>query len=133
MGYNIDISINTLKLTNFSEMDNTIQHIAELYKCESIYSISEEDGTIKIPVHKHIYTVSFCDKEFDNLLKFIRYIKKYKNSFIETIYNTHINKLIYASSSYLNTINKDECLYYKKFIKEYNFTMNEIKLINELH
>ena len=42
MGYNIEISVNMLKETKFSEVENTIEDMAKFYSCDNIYSLTEE-------------------------------------------------------------------------------------------
>jgi hypothetical protein len=132
MGYNVEISINILKETKFSEVENTIQHVAEFYNCDNIYSLSEEDGTKKIPIYNCIYVINFVDENFDNLIKFLKFIKRNKSSYIECIYENDVYKLLYASSFYLKSIDKELSKKYKQFIKDKNFTPNETKLLREL-
>lgn len=132
MGYNIEISVNMLKETKFSEVEKTIQTIAEFYCCENIYSLTEENGTIKIPRYHCIYVINFLDENLDNLVKFLKIIKKHKLSYIECIYECDVYKLLYASSFYLQTIDKELSKKYKTFINEKNFTPNETKLLKEL-
>jgi hypothetical protein len=132
MGYNVEISINILRETKFSEVENTIQNVAKFYSCDNIYLLSEEDGTKKIPIYKCIYVINFVDENFDNLIKFLKSIKKNKSSYIECIYENDIYKLLYASSFYLKSIDKELSKTYKQFIKDKNFTPNETKLLREL-
>ena len=107
MGYNIEISVNMLKNTNFSEIEMTIKSIAEFYNCDNIYSFTEEDGTIKIPRYHSIYVV-------------------------KCVYKNDMFKLLYASSLYLKSIDKELSKKYKQFIKDKHFTPNENKLLSEL-
>ncbi len=130
-GYNIEISINMLKETNYSEVESTIQSVAKSYNCDDIYCFYEEDGTIKNPRYHCIYVVNFLDENFNNLIKFIKYIKEYKYTYIESIYDNNIYKLLYASSYYLNNIDKEISKKYKQFIKDKKFTPNETILLNE--
>ncbi len=132
MGYNVEISVNMLKATKFSEVEKTIEGIAEFYSCDNIYSFNEEDGTIKIPRYHCIYVIYFSDENLDNLVKFLKFIKKYKISYIECLYENDVYKLLYASSFYLKSIDKDLSKKYKQFIKDKNFTPNETKLLREL-
>ena len=132
MGYNIEISVNMLKETKFSEVENTIQYMAEFYNCDNIYSFTEEDGTKKIPRYHCIYVINFVDDNFDNLIKFLQFIKKHKSSYIECVYANDVFKLLYASSFYLNNADKELSKMYKQFIKDKNFTPNETKLLREL-
>lgn len=132
MGYNIDISVNMVKEKTFSEIETTIVNTAELYGCESAVLISEEDGTIKIPRYHRIFIINFVEENFENFIKFIKLIKDYKKCYIESIYNNSINKLVYASSTYLKNIDKEISNKYKKFICEKKFTPNENILLKEL-
>ena len=132
MGYNIEISVNLLKVTKFSEIENTIHCVAKSYNCNNIYSITEDDGTKKIPIYQCIYVINFLDEHFENLIKFLKFIKQYKSSYIECIYDNDIYKLLYASSFYLKSIDKELSKKYKQFITDKKFTPNERKLLNEL-
>jgi hypothetical protein len=132
MGYNVEISVNMLKETKFSEVEKTIQGIAEFYSCDNIYSFNEEDGTIKIPRYHCIYVIYFADENLDNLVKFLKFIKKHKISYIECLYENDVYKLLYASSFYLKNLDKELSRKYKQFIKDKNFTPNESKLLREL-
>ena len=132
MGYNVEISVNVLKETKFSEIENTIHEVAEHYNCEKIYTISEEDGTLKIPRYHCIFVIHFSKDYFENLIKFLNFFKKYKSSYIECIYDNEIYKLLYASSLYLKNVDKELSKKYKQFIKDKNFTPNESKLLKEL-
>jgi hypothetical protein len=131
MGYNIQISVNIIKETNFFEIERNLKDTAELYNCNSIYVSSEEDGTRKIPRYHCIFEVNFLDENFDNFIKFVKFVKKYRSGYIECIYDNDIYKLIYASSYYLKNIEKDASKNYKKFINDKNFTPNELKLLQE--
>ena len=130
MGYNIEISINMLKESKFSEIESIIQETANSYGCDNIYSISEEDGTTKIPRYHIIFIIHFLEENVDNFVKFVKIIKNYKKGYIECVYNTN-NKLIYASSYYLNNVNKDATQKYKQFINNKLFTENEYKILQE--
>ena len=133
MGYNIEISVNLVKETNFSETIQTIEAIANLYYCDKFYTLSEEDGTIKIPRYHYIFVIQFNDENFDNFLKFISIIRKSKKGYIETIYNNEVNKIIYASSFFLTKMGKEASNNYKNFIKNKNFTSQENSVIKIFH
>jgi hypothetical protein len=133
MGYNIEISVNMIKETKFSEIETIIINTSELYGCESVVSISEEDGTIKIPRYHKIFVINFLEDDFENFIKFIKCIKEYKKCYIESVYNNNSKyKLLYASSTYLKNIDKDISKKYKKFIYEKIFTPDENMIIKEL-
>lgn len=132
MGYSIEISINMLKENKFLEVETVIYDKSNTYNCENIYSLAEEDGTGKIPRYYRVYVISFLNDNLDGIIKFINFVKKYKSCYIECVYENNINKLLYASSFYLNNIEKDISKKYKEFINNKNFTPIEIKLLKEL-
>ena len=135
MGFNVEISVNLLKDSKFSEIENTIQDIAEFYECESIYSISEEDGTKKIPRYHLLYIINFEYDNFEKFIKFLKIMKNYKKVCIESIFNNTLckSKLLYASSYYLNNIDKDISEKFKKFLKDKQFSPNEKILLKEFY
>ena len=132
MGYNIEISVNMLKETRFLEVEKTIRDMAEFYSCDNMYSLTEEDGTTKIPRYHYVYVMYFVENNLDNLVKFIKYIKTQKSSHIECLYENNLhNKLLYASSFYLKSIDKGLLNKYRQFVKDKIFTQNETKLLRE--
>jgi hypothetical protein len=79
----------------------------------------------------HILVFIFDDNDVKNLEHFIKELKKYKNVYIECLYEDNITcKLIYASQYYLSTIDKDKVIMYKKRKRAYsddeNMLLNEI-------
>jgi hypothetical protein len=131
MGYNIEISVNMLKETKFSEYESIIQETADLYGCESIHSVYEEDGTNKIPRYHCVFVINFLDETFDNFIKFIKVIKNYKKGYIECIYVTDKYKILYASAYYLHNMDKEATNKYKQFINEKKFTPKESIILQE--
>ena len=125
MGYNIEISVNMLKETKFSEIEKIICDTANFYNCNNIYTISEEDGTLKILRYHCIFVVNFLDEKIDNFIKFANFVKNYKLCYVECIYYDDVYKLIYASSYYLKNIDKDASKKYKQFINDKIFSENE--------
>lgn len=132
MGYNVELSINMLKETKFSEIESNIRSTASLYGCSSIYSISEEDGIAKIPHYNYVFIIHFMKSDLEEFIKFIKYIKSYRRSYIDCIYDNDLYKLIYASRYYLKNVEKDVSQKYKDFIGSKKFTENEVLLLNEL-
>ena len=106
--------------------------MAKFYNCNDIYCFTEESGTHNMPRYHYIYVINFLDENFNNLIKFLKNIKQYKTSQIESIYYNNIYKLLYASSYYLNNIDKELSQKYKQFIKDKQFTPNESILLKEL-
>jgi hypothetical protein len=118
------LTIKSINLTGIAE---------ELIKYGADINLEEEDGTTKIPRYHYIYVIIFSDNSFDNLIKFVKFIKNYKKScYIECVYDNDIYKLLYASSYYLNNSNKELSKKYKNFIENKIFTPNECKLLQVL-
>lgn len=130
MGYNIEISLNLMKIQNSSEIKKNINDLAMEYNCNNFYILDDTDMYSKIKRIHSIMVVNFLENELNNCIKFIRLIKKNKDCFIECIYDDNICKLIHASSYYLTCINKEKSRDYKKCIKDGDFNENEIKLLN---
>ena len=128
MGYNIELSIHLVKCGNFSELENMVLVFADKYGCENIYEFSEEEGRTKIPRCHQMMVVTFSKHNFENLLEFIKQIKKIKQIHIESVYYDESNsKLIYASPYYLKNIDKDIAIRYKR---ERSYSEEEIRVIN---
>jgi hypothetical protein len=131
MGYNIEVSINLMKQSNFSELENMVLFYADKYLCENIYSFSEEEGRTKIPRCHQIILITFSNHNFDNLLEFIKQIKKIKQIHVECVYYEEIDmKLIYASSYYLKSIDKSIAIKYNTYKRERSYSEEEIRVIN---
>ena len=131
MGYNVEVSINLSKCKNIAEIQTIIRDTAISVECDNIYMLTEEDGTIKIPRNHCIFTILFSDNKFNNLLQFIRKIKHYKQIHVESVYNDVSNRLVYASSTYLKTINKDISHKYKNYIKDGKFDYVDADIVKE--
>lgn len=129
MGYNIELSINLLKQSCFSDVDDMILYFKNNYECEHIYTISECDGACKIPRYSYVIMVSFYDSELENFLKFIEMIKTQKNLYIECIYHDCSIKLLYASSYYLKTIDKE---FVTKYRKPRSYSEEELRVLNKV-
>jgi len=132
MGYNIDLSINLIKQSNYTKLEAEMIDIAQYYNCESFYHITETDETSKIPRCHSITNITFPDEEFNNFLKFIENIRKKREWYIECIYQgENAVKLIYASSYYLKTINKDKAEQYNTYKRERSYSEDEKMLIDK--
>jgi len=133
MGYNIEISLNLMKIQNSSEMKENINNLAMECNCNNFYIMDDTDINSKIKRIHSIMVVNFLENELNDCIKFIKVIKKQKYCYIECVYDDNISKLIHASSYYLKCINKQKTIDYKKCIKDGNFNENEIKLLNLFH
>lgn len=132
MGYNIEVSFNTLKNQNVTDYEQEIIQIAKNYDCNNFYQLYEFE--------KNLYknrTHSIINANFENVDKFTQFIKKIKHIrgvYIETIYNdTNIKPdLLYASPYYLTTMDKHLSKSYKKNKRERSYSEDETIILNSL-
>lgn len=108
MSYQIEISINLTKISNFSEIKKLLFEKAQECKVESYYSIFELFGKNRRILRNHfILTCLFTDND-ELLSDFIRFAKKIKNVNIESVgFDTGKFELMYASKKYLNMMEKE--------------------------
>ncbi len=112
MGYFLELSINLKKHTN-SNIKKEIIDSAYNYKCQYYSDLYEFTGRRKQFYRNH-YVLSFhFTDNIELLCDFIRFIKKKRGIYIENIaYENVTYKLIYASKTYLNIMQKEFALKY---------------------
>jgi len=112
MSYFLELSINLKKYTN-SAIKKEIIDSAYNYKCQYHSDIYEFSGRRKQFYRNH-YVLSFhFTDNIELLCDFIRYIKTKKSIYIENIsYDDIVYKIIYASKTYLNIMQKEFALKY---------------------
>jgi hypothetical protein len=129
MVFNIEVSFNILKHNSVIEIEQIIINLAGKYNCHSYYSITEMENNFYKNRNHIIFVISFDIIDIKLLEGFIKEIKKMRNVYIESLYEDDIIcKLIYASQSYLSTIDKDKVLLYNKRKRAYS--EDEITLFN---
>ena len=67
-----------MKLRKFTDLNDLTAYFKDKYECESIYVITETDGTTKIPRYNYVIMVSFMQNKLNNFLKLIEMIKTQK-------------------------------------------------------
>jgi hypothetical protein len=73
----------------------------------------------------------FEDNNIKYLENFIKEIRKFKNVYIECLYEDNVVcKLIYASSYYLSTVDKDKVIMYEK--RKRSYSEDENMLVNRI-
>ena len=126
MVFNIEISISILGFT--SEIENRIIELGHKHHSISNYSFSEMENKNRNHI---IYVFVFDDNSIKELEHFIREVRKIKNISIECLYEENITcKLIYASSYYLSTVDKDKVIMYHK--RKRSYSEDESLLVNEI-
>ena len=127
MVFNIEISIPILGFT--CDLEKCIIELGHKHHSFSHYSFSEMENNLARNRNHLIYVFIFEDNK--DLENFIRSIRKIKNTCIECLYEENITcKLIYASTFYLTTIDKDKVVMYHK--RKRSYSEDETILINEI-
>ena len=126
MVFNIEISISILGFT--CEIEKRIIELGNQHHSISNYSFSEMENKNRNHI---IYVFVFDDNSIKELEHFIRAVRKIKNISIECLYEENITcKLIYASSYYLSTVDKDKVIMYHK--RKRSYSEDETILVNEI-
>jgi hypothetical protein len=101
MGYNIEVSFNTLKHTCVMKTRDIIMNFALENGCESCYDTFEFIND-KYETRNHVViTVNFQEYNINEIVKFLKIIKEIKGICIESIYDDNIEQLLFASQYYL--------------------------------
>jgi hypothetical protein len=114
MGYNIEVSFNTLKNNSVTELTNLITNTA--YGCEYFYIDYEYDDHTKFKRNHCIITVYFNKTNIHELLDFLKFIKKTYGLYLESIYDDTLECILYASQYYITQ--KMDKIYAKNYKKE---------------
>ena len=135
MEYTLEISFDISKYTNVTNMKNNIITLASNYNSTQVYSMYDMECKGRHNIYRNhcILIVTFTEEDIINCVKFIKQIKKYKSYTIECIYKSSGSyRLIYATLSYLKTLNKDQSNTYIASKSTTYYTYNEYLLLNEL-
>ena len=114
MAYIIELSFDLRKKSNLTETKTIFENNALKHGCERFYHNYEISG-IRRTIKREHYVMTFIFEENEiEVAKFLKFVKKEKNINIESVvYEDTIVKLMYASKSYLNMVEKEFAkLYY---------------------
>ena len=100
MGYTVESSLNILKHTNITEVQNKIKEIANDSVCNFFYDNYEFENNKQIKRTNYTFTTNFENDSITNVPYFIKKIKKIPGIYIENIYDDDANVLLYASKYY---------------------------------
>lgn len=133
MGYNIEISVDMVKHTDFSQTKSEIVDFALDSGCEYYYYLYEMEGGGQRTRNHCIIVINFDEEQIFNCSTFLKTIKKMKDLHIECIYEDNIVcKLLYASKFYQTTMDREKAIRYNKFKRERSLSENERLLLNEV-
>ena len=127
MGYIIEVSFNILKHNMVTYMIDVIKNIALEHNCSDIYDFCEMENETRYShrINHTIISVEFINN-LNNLLRFIQKVKKMREYHIECIYTDDMPyHIIYASSHYLKTMEKQSAKEYMNAQKETEINQKE--------
>ena len=131
MGYNIEVSFNTIKHPNVTEYEQEIMQIAENNDCNDLYQLYEFEKNLSQDRNHSVINVNF--ENITQFTQFIKEIKKIKGIYIEIIYNDTIKTdILYASPYYLTTMDKYISKTYKKNRRERSYSEDETIILDEM-
>jgi hypothetical protein len=134
MGFMIELSLDTKKIGNITYFKNILIEEALKNKCE-IYFFNYEFMGRNRKLFKHHFILTFIFEENEELVaNFVRYVKKHKRSVkIESIfYENCIYEIMYASSKYLNQMDKGKAKEYIEKRKSNNLFKNDSIILKTL-
>lgn len=133
MGYNIEVSFNILKNKNVSELEDYITSVAKECKCSSSYSLIEMETNTFMQRNHNVISTIFDEMNVNDLVNYIKTIKKIKGIYIESIFNEQTKQIIYASQYYLTILDKFVSKSYKLNKRERSYSEDETIIIDELN
>lgn len=131
MVYNIDISFN-IKNNNVSELEKFLTLLAKDNNCSLCYSNIEMENSIYMQRNHNIITSIFKEENINDLIKFIKIIKKMNGIYIESIFNEETNQIIYASKYYLTLMDKFISNNYQLNKRKRSYSEDETMIIDEI-
>ena len=111
MGFLLELSLDTKKIGNISQLKNILVTEALNNKCEIYFFNYEFMGKNRSPFRHHFILTFIFEENEELVANFVRFIKKgYKRSVkIESIFFENcIYEIMYASNKYLNMMEKEK-------------------------
>jgi len=134
MGYNIELSFNTLK-HNISETQDLIINIAVENGCNYYYNDFEFESNLRYNRNHCVITLSFQNyaSNIYYIIKFLKIIKNIKGIYIESIYDDDRNHILFASKFYLTQMmDKHIAKMYKLNKRERSLSEDDTLIINTM-
>jgi|TARA_B100000575_G_C23021016_1_gene587930 hypothetical protein len=120
MGYTIEISVDVRKPNMLLKSVRQRRELAEAHLCEMQYFMNEIEGNKRqIIKNDSIHVVYFAELQFQNLLDFIKNLRKDKSFYIECIYrDDNSTNLLFVSPKYLKKMDKNVAKNFQKEMKK---------------
>ena len=103
--YYIEVSFNLLK-HNVSQSKEYIENAASQYDCSNVYSITEMEYNNNVYRNHMVTSVEFNTCNLNNMISFLKQIRKNKKYHIESIFNECTHELVYTSLYYRMIMDK---------------------------
>ena len=133
MGYNIEVSFNTLKHSCVMEMRDMIINLALENGCNSWYDDFEFINSQRNLRTHAVITVNFYNYNIDQIVKFLKIIKVIKGLYIETIFDDDNNNFLFASKYYLTQMmDKHLSNKYKLNKRERSYSEDDTIILNTI-
>tara|TARA_Y100000996_G_C22383701_1_gene586170 strand:+ start:209 stop:604 length:396 start_codon:yes stop_codon:yes gene_type:complete len=115
MGYQIDVAFDMRIVGSMTNLYDMFVKKAEKTNCEMYYMNYEFDGIGRTIVRNHSVMTFIFPPEEEYIIKFIRFVREFRDARIESITTDDIKcSLIYASSKYLSMMDRGHAKTYKK-------------------
>ena len=134
MGYNIEVSFNTLK-NSISETQELIISTALENGCNYYYNDFEFENNLRYNISHCIITLSFqnYENDIDYIIKFLKIIRNIKGIYIESIYDNDTNNILFASKFYLTQMmDKHIAKMYKLNKRERSYSEDDALIMNTM-
>lgn len=134
MGYNIEVSFNTLKNSIFETQEFIIRTALE-NGCNYYYSDFEFENNLCYNRNHCVITLSFqsYNDNIDYIIKFLKIIRNIKGIYIESIYDNDTNNILFASKFYLTQMmDKHIAKMYKLNKRERTYSEDDTLIMNTM-
>jgi len=131
MGYNIEISFNTLK-HNISETQQLIIDKALENGCNYYSHNFEFENNLRYNRNHCIIVLTFqnYDNDIDYIVKFLKIIRNIKGIYVESIYDNDTNNMLFASKFYLTQMmDKHIAKMYKLNKRERSYSEDDVAIM----
>ena len=135
MGFLLELSLDTKKIGNISQLKNILVTEALNNKCEIYFFNYEFMGKNRSPFRRHFILTFIFEENEELVANFVRFIKKgYKRSVkIESIFFENcIYEIMYASNKYLNMMEKEKVKDYLEKRKSNNLFKQDSVIMRTL-
>jgi hypothetical protein len=133
MGYNIEFSFNVVNTGSVTEVLQSVKGYAEECGCEHIYEDYEFENKTQFIRRHCIITANFSQLNIVEMIKFLKFIKRYHDLYLESIYDETSNILLYASKYYVTQkMNKGKAQEFKIEKRKRSYSEDETLILDTI-